>query len=656
MRMTKGSAILFCVGFGVASNAVAVLAPIQGDASIDSIALKTNYGNDTKLQIGGSKNPPTDYRQTVLKFDLSLLPNGTAGADVEKATMFIWVSAVSNPGGAGNTVPKNMINVSAVNSSWLETGVVTKDTNTGVTFQNQPAIATPFTTISVADVPASQYLAIDLTQQVRGWLDTPGSNYGIELVPDFDHTTINASFLVTMDSRENPGHPPIVDITLLSGDAVGPAGPPGAAATIQVGSTVTGAPGTAAVVSNGGTSSAALLNFTIPRGAVGATGPAGSAGATGPAGPVGATGSIGATGAMGPAGATGPAGASGAAGATGPSGAAGAPGTNGNTVLNGSVAPTPEDGVDGDFYVDTQANVLYGPKSAGGWPETGVSLMGPAGASGAQGPTGAAGADGAPGPAGAQGPKGDTGVTGAQGPKGDTGAQGPKGDTGAMGPQGVQGATGATGATGAVGPQGAPGAQGAAGPQGIQGPQGPDGAQGPVGPQGPAGPAGSQRFRNSPTDATTPEFGLMPQQIGVPPNYWWMSTSAGRFATGISMSSTDDPVTHTTTWFITALGRNLHFLAAGCTGNAYTVDAVISVDQDLMLLQPGSPSLTYGAALIVDLYTPDFTQAPSNHNFMSILTASTGVCTNTSTGSLKGRPVTLATQGIAVTNAIALRN
>src|SRR6478752_8006371 len=73
--------ILFCLGMGLAANAAAVLAPVQADASIDSIAPKTNYGNDTKLQIGGSKNPPTDYRQTLLKFDLSLLPNGTAGAD-----------------------------------------------------------------------------------------------------------------------------------------------------------------------------------------------------------------------------------------------------------------------------------------------------------------------------------------------------------------------------------------------------------------------------------------------------------------------------------------------------------------------------------------------------------------------------------------------
>jgi trimeric autotransporter adhesin len=52
----------------------------------------------------------------------------------------------------------------------------------------------------------------------------------------------------------------------------GPAGPSGAAATVAVGTTTTGAAGTSAAVNNSGTSSAAVLNFTIPRGDTGAPG------------------------------------------------------------------------------------------------------------------------------------------------------------------------------------------------------------------------------------------------------------------------------------------------------------------------------------------------------------------------------------------------
>ncbi len=61
----------------------------------------------------------------------------------------------------------------------------------------------------------------------------------------------------------------------------GAAGTNGAAATVTVGSTTTGAAGSSASVSNSGSSSAAVLNFTIPQGATGPQGPAGPAGSGG---------------------------------------------------------------------------------------------------------------------------------------------------------------------------------------------------------------------------------------------------------------------------------------------------------------------------------------------------------------------------------------
>jgi hypothetical protein len=116
----------------------------------------------------------------------------------------------------------------------------------------------------------------------------------------------------------------------------------------------------------------------------------------------------------------GPAGPAGATGATGATGAAGA---DGRTVLSGSGGPASELGADGDFFIDTTAWVIYGPKATGAWPG-GASLVGPTGATGATGPVG---------PTGATGPTGPTGATGEQGP------QGPKGDTGETGPQGPAG-------------------------------------------------------------------------------------------------------------------------------------------------------------------------------------------------------------------------
>jgi hypothetical protein len=156
-------------------------------------------------------------------------------------------------------------------------------------------------------------------------------------------------------------------------------------------------------------------------------GAVGVAGATGPTGVTGPVGSTGPTGVTGVTGVTGPTGV-GTTGATGPTGVTGA---QGYSVLNGIVDPTTQ-GVDGDFYINTATNQIFGPKAAGTWP-AGVNIVGPTG------PTGVTGATGP------TGPTGPTGVTG------DTGPTGPTGPTGA-GTTGVTGVTGATGPTGVTGP------------------------------------------------------------------------------------------------------------------------------------------------------------------------------------------------------------
>ena len=101
--------------------------------------------------------------------------------------------------------------------------------------------------------------------------------------------------------------------------------------------------------------------------------------------------------ALGPAGPKGDTGAQGPAGPQGPQGATGA---NGNTVLSGTGAPDPSAGNPGDFYIDTAADMLFGPKTSSGWPAAGTSLVGPAGPTGDTGQAGPAGAQGPPGPAG----------------------------------------------------------------------------------------------------------------------------------------------------------------------------------------------------------------------------------------------------------------
>ena len=192
-------------------------------------------------------------------------------------------------------------------------------------------------------------------------------------------------------------------------------------------------------------------------------------GATGSQGPIGLTGAAGATGATGP---QGPIGLTGATGPVGLQGIQGVAGTNGAAVLNGTTAPSTLIGVNGDFYINTNTNTLYGPKAAGIWP-TGTSLIGAAGLTGATGSQGATGPQGSQGATGPQGAQGTTGATGAQGPIGLTGPQGPSGTNGANGISAYQawlnlGNTGSESVfiaslTGPAGAAGATGAQGVAG-------------------------------------------------------------------------------------------------------------------------------------------------------------------------------------------------
>lgn len=74
------------------------------------------------------------------------------------------------------------------------------------------------------------------------------------------------------------------------------------------------------------------------------------------------------------------AGVQGIQGVKGDTGLTGPAGANGNTILYGTAAPTTE-GSNGDFYIRTTTNFIYGPKAGGAWP-AGTSLIGPAGADG----------------------------------------------------------------------------------------------------------------------------------------------------------------------------------------------------------------------------------------------------------------------------------
>lgn len=267
----------------------------------------------------------------------------------------------------------------------------------------------------------------------------------------------------------------------------GETGETGAAATVQVGTTTTGAAGSQAQVTNSGSNAAAVLNFVIPKGDKGDPGTGldikgtyaslgelraevqspeqGDMYNVGTASPYNIymwditdgtgdwldQGQL--QGAQGPQGEQGPQGPEGQQGAQGPTGAAAGFGTPTATVDNTSGTPGVTVSTSGPDTAKVFAFSFTGLKGADG-------ANGQDGATGEQGPAGTPGENGGyytpavdadgnltwtgsksdmPAPAGAnirgpQGPQGEPGAEGAQGPAGADGApgaQGPKGETGA---------------------------------------------------------------------------------------------------------------------------------------------------------------------------------------------------------------------------------
>jgi hypothetical protein len=62
-----------------------------------------------------------------------------------------------------------------------------------------------------------------------------------------------------------------------------------------------------------------------------------------------------------------------------PAGAAGAAGPSGKSVLNGTTVPNSGTGTEGDFYIKTDTNQIFGPKTSGGSWGSPTNLVGPAG-------------------------------------------------------------------------------------------------------------------------------------------------------------------------------------------------------------------------------------------------------------------------------------
>jgi hypothetical protein len=304
----------------------------------------SNFGTATTVTVGSSGSIG------LIQFDLTQLPAGLTAAQIQKATLTLFLDHV-NSGGS--------INIDTVSAStpWSE---LTVTGNSGIS----PGIAV---NTSVMTNTAGTFIGLDATAAVQSWITTPSSNNGFMI-------QANTGTSVQFDSKENTStsHPATLTIVLVSN------GPTGA----------TGSSGTNGV--NGATGATGPTGVAGSTGANGSTGPTGVAGSTGATGVTGVAGSTGATGSNGATGPTGSNGTNGATGPTGTNGTNGATGPTGSNGTNGATGPTGSNGTNGATG-PTGSNGANGATGPTGAASTVAGPQGPAGATGATGVTGAGG-------------------------------------------------------------------------------------------------------------------------------------------------------------------------------------------------------------------------------------------------------------------------
>jgi hypothetical protein len=191
----------------------------------------TNFGSSVNITVGSSAS------QGLVQFDLSQLPPGVTGSQVQKATLTLFANHTGSPGS---------INVSAANGAWTEGSV---------NGSNAPAIGAAVGSVNIAS--GLQFISVDVTAMVQGWVNLPTTNNGFIL-------TANGNASVQFDSKESTNTSHAATLTLVLANT-GPAGIPGPTGPVGIAGPTgpigpagpTGPPGTAGIFGK--------LPFTFPQ-------------------------------------------------------------------------------------------------------------------------------------------------------------------------------------------------------------------------------------------------------------------------------------------------------------------------------------------------------------------------------------------------------
>ncbi|WMJ87352.1 DNRLRE domain-containing protein [Anaerocolumna sp. MB42-C2] len=145
----------------------------------------TVFGSYPYLYMGVYVAPGDNYR-TLIKFDLSAIPQGSS---ITEATLNLYIFRKDVPG-------PEILSILLNQSDF--------DQNT-VTFINAPATTPTGITAVVTDADVNTFYSIDITQLAQQWYTNPATNYGITIVgPENTYSLIGAYSTNFSDSSLYP--------------------------------------------------------------------------------------------------------------------------------------------------------------------------------------------------------------------------------------------------------------------------------------------------------------------------------------------------------------------------------------------------------------------------------------------------------------------